>query len=75
MQILRNFFQDTTNVRAASVPVIELRPSKRRKLGRRSELLEGGLAQSLAEVADEIAVMRESLDRIKKVLVGKACNL
>lgn len=31
MQTLRNFFQDITDVRAASVPVIELRPSKRRK--------------------------------------------
>ncbi|KAG2749136.1 hypothetical protein P692DRAFT_20874197 [Suillus brevipes Sb2] len=72
---LSNVFQDITNVRAASEPVIKLRPSKRRKLVIHSELLEGGLAQSLAEVAHEIAAMRESLDRVKKVLVGKACNL
>ncbi|KAG1736180.1 hypothetical protein EDD22DRAFT_852292 [Suillus occidentalis] len=72
---LSNVFQDITNVQAASEPVIKLRPLKRRKLGIHSELLEGGLAQSLAEVAHEIAAMRESLDRVKNVLVGKACNL
>jgi hypothetical protein len=66
MQTLRNFFQDITDVRAASVPVIELPPSKRTKLGRKSELFKGELTQSMAKVAQEIAVVREALGRIKE---------
>ncbi|KAG2035447.1 hypothetical protein BDR03DRAFT_1012621 [Suillus americanus] len=63
---LRNFFQDITDVRAASVPVIELPPSKRTKLGRKSKLFKGELTQSIAKVAQEIVVVREALGRIKE---------
>ncbi|KAG2135841.1 hypothetical protein DEU56DRAFT_913226 [Suillus clintonianus] len=64
----RNFFQDITNMRAASMPAIELPPLKRRKLESQSKLFEGGLTQSLAQVAQEVAVVREALGRIKEDL-------
>ncbi|KAG1855141.1 hypothetical protein C8R48DRAFT_675440 [Suillus tomentosus] len=65
---LHSSFQDITNVQAASVPVIELPPAKRRKLRRQSELSE---RKSLAKVAQEIAVVREALGRIQEILVGE----
>ncbi|KAG1890296.1 hypothetical protein F4604DRAFT_1673740 [Suillus subluteus] len=46
-----NFSHDVTNIRATSVPVIELWPEKRRKIGRNFELFEGGL---LAKVMQEV---------------------
>jgi hypothetical protein len=64
--------QDITNVRAASVSAIELPPSKRRKLRRRSELFEKGL---VAKVTQEIAVVREALGRIQDDLDRHSTNL
>lgn len=67
-QILDSFFDNITNVQAAaSVPAIELPPSKRRKLGRH-EPLDGILTQSLARIVQEVVLLSEALIRIKEVL-------
>ncbi|KAG1775793.1 hypothetical protein EV702DRAFT_1234014 [Suillus placidus] len=47
----RNFGHDITNIRATSVPVIELPPEKCRKIRRNFELFKGGL---LAKVMQEV---------------------
>ncbi|KAG2128421.1 hypothetical protein BD769DRAFT_1387465 [Suillus cothurnatus] len=69
---LHSFFEDTTNVWAASVPATGLSPLKRRKLRRQSEMFEEG---SIAKVAQEIAVVREALGRIQKDLGQQSINL
>jgi hypothetical protein len=68
MQALHSPFQDVTNARVASVPAIKSPPSKRRKLRKRSEMIEAGLIQSLAKVAEEVTAMREALGKIKEDL-------
>ncbi|KAG1763583.1 hypothetical protein EDD22DRAFT_952189, partial [Suillus occidentalis] len=67
---LHSPFQDVTNAQVASVPAIKSPPSKRRKLRKRSEIIEAGLIQSLAKVAEEVTAMREALGKIKEDLVG-----
>lgn len=67
-QTPRSLFRDVTNAQVASVPASKPSPSKRKKLGTQSELFEGGLVQSLAKVAEEVAVMREALGKIKEDL-------
>jgi len=54
---------------AASVPATGLSPLKHRKLRRQSEMFE---EESIAKVAQEIAVVREALGRIQKILVSEA---
>jgi hypothetical protein len=68
MQALHSPFQDATNAQVASVPAIKSPPSKCRKLRKRSEIIEAGLIQSLAKVAEEVTAMREALGKIKEDL-------
>lgn len=65
MQTPCNLGHDVTNARATSVPIIELPPEKRRKIGRNFELFEGGL---LAKVMQEVMGVREAMSRIEAII-------
>ncbi|KAG1906198.1 uncharacterized protein F5891DRAFT_1182417 [Suillus fuscotomentosus] len=56
-----NLGRDVTNARATSVPIIELPPEKRRKIG----IFEGGL---VAKVMQEVVGVREAMSRIETII-------
>ncbi|KAG1884689.1 hypothetical protein F4604DRAFT_1919159 [Suillus subluteus] len=60
-----NFGHDVTNIRATSVPVIELWPEECRKIGRNFKLFEGGL---LAKVMQEVVGVHEAMGRIETII-------
>ncbi|KAG2120576.1 uncharacterized protein F5147DRAFT_647051 [Suillus discolor] len=64
----RNLGHDITNIRATSVPIIELPSEKHRKIGRNFELSEGGL---LAKVMQEVVGVHEAMSRIEAIINGK----
>ncbi|KAG2154067.1 hypothetical protein DEU56DRAFT_751714 [Suillus clintonianus] len=75
---LRNFGKDLTNVRAVSMPAMEVL-WKRRKLGRESKV-DRQESLALAKVAGDVAVMleavnviREAVDRQSRILL-EVCN-
>ncbi|KIK31834.1 hypothetical protein CY34DRAFT_19521 [Suillus luteus UH-Slu-Lm8-n1] len=67
--------RDITNAWEASVPAIELPPSKRMKLDKPSESFEERLARSRVKIVQEVFLVLKALDRIKELLDEQTCDL